>query len=66
MITLRQFSAALAALFGIDRDELEAAGVLRAGEEAAWASFRADPPRWLLSADDERRRRVWGIVERRG
>lgn len=65
-MTLARFTAALRALLGIDRDELVAAGVIGAGDGQAWAAFRADPPRWLLGADEERRQRLWGLVEGRG
>jgi hypothetical protein len=66
MITLPKFLGALRALFGVDRDELVAAGVLAAGDGEAWRAFRCDPPRWLMAADDERQRRLWTILEGRG
>lgn len=65
MIGLPEFLEALRGLFGVDRDQLVAAGAIRRGDIAAWRAFQADPPGWLMRADDERQRRLGAVLEGR-
>lgn len=65
MMRLPEFLERLRGLFGVDRDQLVDAGVIRRGDVAAWRAFRADPPGWLMRADDERQRRLWAVLEGR-
>lgn len=60
-----KFHNVLRVLRSIDRDELEAAGVLKAGDHNQWGVFRRNPFMWLIRAEDWRARKVWEIVKRR-
>jgi hypothetical protein len=52
-------------LVSLDLPDLTAAGVMRAGDHNAWGTFRRDPFRWFIRADDETACKVWTLIERR-
>lgn len=62
---LRAFHHGLRILLNIERDELVAAGLLQHGDHNGWGSFRRDPFRWLIRADDASAAKLWSIIERR-
>lgn len=62
---LRGFHNRLRVMISIDRDELEAAGVIARGDHNAWGTFQRDPFRWLIRADDETADKLWSVIERR-
>ena len=64
-MTFAEFHNALRILTSIDRHELEAAGVIKAGEHNAWGTFTRDPFRWFIKADDTTAAKIWAIIERR-
>ncbi len=64
-MTLREFHHGLRVLLNIDRHELDAAGVIRRGDHNAWGTFRRDPYRFLIRADDATAERLWEIMQRR-
>ncbi|HQS14975.1 hypothetical protein [Reyranella sp.] len=64
-MTFAEFHNALRILTSIDRHELEAAGVIKAGDHNAWGTFTRDPFRWFIRADDASAAKLWGIIERR-
>jgi hypothetical protein len=64
-MTQAEFENALRILSSIDRHELVAAGVIAEKDGGAWASFRADPYRWRLRADDDAAGRLWRLIESR-
>ena len=64
-MTLAEFHNALRILTSVDRHELVAAGVMRHGDHNAWGTFRRDPFRWLIRADDAAAHKLWRIVEAR-
>lgn len=47
-----EFSNALRIMTSLDRHELEDAGILPKGDHNAWGTFRRDPFRWFIRADD--------------
>jgi hypothetical protein len=65
MMTKNEFHNALRILTSIDAHELEAAGVIRHADHNAWGTFRRDPYRWFIRADDATAEKLWKIVERR-
>ncbi len=65
MTDLRDFHNRLRILIGIDRDELVAAGVIPQGDHNSWGTFRRDPLRWLIRADDATAEKLWTLIERR-
>lgn len=64
-MTFADFHNGLRILTGIDRHELEAAGVIKANDHNAWGEFRRDPFRWFVRADDATASKLWTIIERR-
>ena len=64
-MTFEEFHNALRILTSIDCHELEEAGVIRAGDLAAWGAFRLHPYQWFVRADDAAARALFGIIERR-
>jgi hypothetical protein len=62
---LRGFHNRLRIMIGIDRHELEAAGVIAQGDHNAWGTFHRDPYRWLIRCDDETAKKLWAVIERR-
>lgn len=64
-MTLREFHHALRVLLNLDRHELDAAGVIRRGDHNAWGTFRRDPYRFLIRADDATAEKLWALMQRR-
>ncbi len=71
-MTFQQFHHALRILRNLEREDLEAAGVIDRGEhcraehmERQWLSFQADPFRWFIRADDERAHKLFALIEAR-
>lgn len=76
-MNLREFHNGLRILLGIDRQELEAAGVIAvpSGQgvypgcmdepNQKWQRFREDPFRFLIRCDDETADKIWSVIERR-
>lgn len=64
-MTKAEFHNALRILTGIDRHELEAAGVTNLGGAFGWDAFRADPYRWFIQASDKEADAIWRIIESR-
>jgi hypothetical protein len=62
---LRAFHNRLRIMIGIDRDELERAGVIARGDHNAWGTFTRDPFRWLIRCDDATAEKLWALIERR-
>jgi len=62
---LDEFHNSLRILTSIDMHELEHAGVITRGDVNAWGTFRRDPYRWFIRADDEKAAKVWAIILRR-
>ena len=60
-MTQAQFHNALRILTSIDFHEVQ--DVLPDG--AAWQSFRTDPFRFFIRADDETADAIWRVIERR-
>lgn len=60
-----QFHNALRILTSLDAHDLEAAGVIRNGDHNAWGTFRRDPFRWLIRADDALARKLFSLIEQR-
>ena len=50
-------------LRAIDRHEMAAVGIDMEGD--AWPTFRDDPFRWAIAADDDEQAALWSIIERR-
>lgn len=64
-MTLREFHNALRVLLNIDRDELERAGIIGHADHNAWGTFKRDPYRFLIRADDETAEKLWRLIEAR-
>ncbi len=64
-MTFAEFHNGLRILLNIDRDELEAAGVIQHGDRRAWGEFRTDPFRWFIRASDERADKLWTLMKER-
>lgn len=64
-MTLRAFHNALRILLNIDRDELEAAGVIPRGDHNAWGDFRQNPWRFFIRAPDPAAEKLWAMIEAR-
>lgn len=65
MNALRDFHNRLRILFNIDRDELENAGVIEAGDVAAWNTFATDPIKFFLRCNDSTTQKLWTLIEAR-
>jgi len=61
----RMFHNALRIMRSLDRDILENAGVLRAGDHEQWEEFRRDPYVWILTAPDFEANLLFRLVENR-
>lgn len=64
-MTFAIFHNSLRILTSIDMHELEAAGIIKHGDLNAWGTFRRDPFRWFIRADDVAARKLFGIIEQR-
>lgn len=62
---LDDFHNRLRILTGIDRHELVDAGAIRPNDVGAWQSFRLDPYRFFIRADDATAEKIWTVIERR-
>ena len=62
-MTLRQFHHALRLLQNMDRRDLEREGVIPERDHNAWGTFRRDPFRWFIRADDATAARLWRLIE---
>jgi sulfur transfer complex TusBCD TusB component (DsrH family) len=62
---LRRFHNRLRVLTSIDMHELVAAGVIAHADWNAWGTFRRDPFRWFIRADDAKARAVFAIIRKR-
>lgn len=60
-----EFSNALRIMTSLDRHELEHAGVLPIGDHNAWGTFRRDPFRWFIRADDDAAKRLFELIQSR-
>jgi hypothetical protein len=65
MIRMADFHNMLRIMTSLDAHDLEAAGVIQRGDHNAWGTFRRDPFRWFIRADDETARKLWTVIERR-
>jgi hypothetical protein len=77
-MNLNQFHNGLRVLTSIDRHELEAVGIIDVPKgqgvypgcmdepNKTWERFRADPFRFFLRCDDDKTRKIWAIIEKRG
>lgn len=59
------FRQALRALFTLEMHELAQAGAIGRDDYQSWRTFRIDPLRWFLIADDRTAQAVWRAIERR-
>lgn len=64
-MTRADFSNALRIMTALDRDQLEHAGVLPVGDHNAWGTFRRDPFRWFVRADDGAQTKLFELIRRR-
>ena len=58
-MTLEDFLDGLQTLLALDLQEVSASGAMSEHDLARWNSFRADPARWLVRADEETARALW-------
>lgn len=65
MIRLAEFHNMLRILVNLDRHDLEAGEVIPRGDHNAWGTFRRDPFRWFIRADDGTARKLFTMIERR-
>ncbi len=59
------FSNVLWVMTSLDRHELEQAGVLPIGDHNAWGTFKRDPFRWYIRADDAAAGKMFALVMQR-
>ncbi|MDF2809370.1 MAG: lexA [Microvirga sp.] len=62
---LDDFHNRLRIMVGIDMHELVEAGAIAANDRNAWESFRLDPYRFFIRADDDTAAKIWSVIERR-
>lgn len=60
-----EFHNGLRILLNIDRDELEAAGVIRHRDHNQWGTLHRDPFRFFIRADDETAAKLWALIQER-
>ena len=65
MMRMADFHNMLRIMVSLDLPDLTAAGVIARNDLKAWNSFRTDPFRWFIRADDETARKLWTVIERR-
>lgn len=65
-MTLDEFHNGLRILSSIDFHELVEAGVIEDDDETEWAVFKANPHRWLNTADDDQAAKLWALMVKRG
>jgi hypothetical protein len=51
------------AILCIERREMEAAGLIKAGNPRSWSDFRRDPYRWLLRLDEDQASALWKLIQ---
>jgi hypothetical protein len=56
---------ALRALFTLEMYELVEAGAIIRDDYQTWRTFKIDPLRWFLIADDRTAQAVWRAIQRR-
>jgi hypothetical protein len=59
------FRQALRTLFTLELHELVQAGAIAREDYQTWRTFKIDPLRWFLIADDRTAQAVWVAIERR-
>jgi hypothetical protein len=59
------FRQALRTLFTLEMHELVQAGAIVREDYQTWRTFKIDPLRWFLIADDQTAQAVWCAIERR-
>ena len=64
-LALDDFHNRLRIMVGIDMHELVEAGAIAANDRNAWESFRLDPYRFFIRADDDTAAKIWSVIERR-
>jgi len=66
-MTRERFLNAAKILLNIDKDELEAAGVIKPGAVGGsdWTRFNDDPLIFLVKLPDDRYARLWEMIEAR-
>ena len=62
---LEEFRNALRILICLDADELVSGGFVRRGDHDAWNTFRSDPFRWMICADEQTARKLFALIEMR-
>ena len=62
-MTVDEFLSAEARLRAIDRHELEGVRAFAPHQTERWLDWRRDPIRFLRTADDELRARIWALVQ---
>jgi len=65
MMRLDEFHNALRILINLDAHDLEAAGIIARGDHNGFGTFRRDPFRWFIRADDATARKLFTLIERR-
>ena len=65
MIRMAEFHNMLRIMVNLDRPDLEAAGIIPRGDHNAWGSFRRDPFRWFIRADDQTARKLFTLIQNR-
>jgi hypothetical protein len=51
------------AILTIKRREMEAVGLIEAGNSRSWSEFRRDPFRWLLRLNEDRTSALWTLIQ---
>ena len=64
-MSLEEFNQGLRSLISLDFDELVADGAFADWQSDAWQSFRRDPFRSFLYADDETKDIIWNRIQSR-
>ena len=65
MIRLAEFHNMLRIMVNLDREDLEFAGIIQRGDHNAWGTFRRDPFRWFIRADDQTARKLFTLIHNR-
>ncbi len=62
--SLREFHNLLRIMLNIDSYEIEEAGIFPADSDDEFITFRRDPYRWFIHAEDDKARKMWTLIQK--
>ncbi len=63
--SLREFHNLLRIMLNIGSYEIEEAGIFPTDSDDEFITFRRDPYRWFIHAEDDKARKMWALIQKR-